>query len=366
MSISVPPPDHIPITCSTTDGFVAWLQQSGGSIFISTYQCNKVAVLSWDGRQISLLMRDFQKPLGMALHGPHLALATKHDITLFADAPQLAPDYLENVPNRYDALFLPRVSYHTGDLHAHDVAFGKEGLWLVNTRYCCLAGLSHDYCFIPRWKPPFLSELAPEDRCHLNGLAMVDGTPRYVTALGETDTAGGWRERKADGGILMNVPEGEILLRGLSMPHSPRWHQGAVFFLNSGTGELCRYSPGASSWDVVCRLPAFLRGLCCVGNCALVGLSTIREKHLFGGLPVQQAFDKLVCGVAIVDLTSGREIGRFEFTAGCTELYESLFVPRLQRPMITNLQQEATRQAFPSRDFSYWLRPSNVIPDSSG
>jgi len=365
VSTQVPPPNHIPITCSTTDGFVAWLQQSGGSIFISTYQCNKVAVLSWDGRQISLLLRDFQKPLGMTLHGSHLALATKHEITLFADAPHLAPDYLENAPGRYDALFLPRVSYHTGDLHAHDIAFGKEGLWVVNTRYGCLAGLSHEYCFLPRWKPPFITELAPEDRCHLNGLAMIDGVPRYVTALGATDTAGGWRERKADGGILMNVPEGEILLRGLSMPHSPRWHQGAVYFLNSGTGELCRYSPGDSNWDVVCRLPAFLRGLCCIGNFGLVGLSTIREKHLFGGLPVQESFDKLVCGVAIVDLTRGIEIGRFEFTAGCTELYESLFVPRLQRPMITNLQQEATRQAFPSPDFSYWLRPSNMIQDAS-
>lgn len=365
MDTPVPPPNHIPITCSTTDNFVGWLQQSGGSICLSTYQCNKLAILSWDGKQLSLLLRDFQKPLGLTLQGGHLALATKHEVTLFANASILAHDYLENAPGRYDSLFLPRVTYHTGDLHTHDLAFGKDGLWIVNTRYGCLAGLSHDYAFIPRWKPPFLSELAPEDRCHLNGLAMVEGSPRYVTALGTTDSAGAWRERKADGGILMSVPEGEILLRGLSMPHSPRWHQGAVYFLNSGTGELGKYTPGSGGWDVVCKLPAFLRGLCCVGNYALVGLSTIREKHLFGGLPVQQSFDKLVCGVSIIDLTRGAEIGRFEFTAGCTELYEALFIPQLRRPMITNLQQEATRQAFPAPEFSYWLRPSNVIADHS-
>jgi uncharacterized protein (TIGR03032 family) len=162
------------ITCSVTEGFAGWLQASGGSLAVSTYQAGKLALIGWDGRQPTLLLRDFEKPLGLAVLGPRLALATRHDVTVFANAPLLANDYLEEAPGKYDALYLPRVSYHTGDLNVHDLAFGKEGLWLVNTRFGCLAGLSHDYCFLPRWKPPFLTELAPEDRCHLNGLAMVD------------------------------------------------------------------------------------------------------------------------------------------------------------------------------------------------
>jgi len=64
--------------------------------------------------------------------------------------------------------------------------------------------------------------VVPEDRCHLNGLAVVDGQPKYVTALGTTDTPGGWRERKADGGVLLDVESGETLIDNLSMPHSPR------------------------------------------------------------------------------------------------------------------------------------------------
>lgn len=351
------------IGCTANEGFIRWLAESGGSIVTSTYQSGKLAIISWDGQQLSLLMRDFEKPLGVAVAGNRMALATKHEVTLFANAPLLAPDYLETSRGKYDSLFLPRITFHTGDIHTHDVAFGKDGLWIVNTRFGCLAKLSDQFCFESGWKPPFLSELAPEDRCHLNGMALVDGLPKYVTALGTTDTAGGWRERKADGGVLMQVPDGEILARGLSMPHSPRWHQGAVWFLNSGTGELGRYVPGSANWEAVCGLPAFLRGMHCVGNHAIVGLSTIREKHLFGGLPVQGKHAKLLCGISIIDLVRGAEAGRFEFTSGCTELYEATFFQGFRRPMITNLQQEATRQAFPARDFSYWLRPSNMIQD---
>lgn len=123
------------IQCGVSEGFANWLSECGGSLAISTYQAGKLALVSWDGRQISLLLRDFDKPLGLAGHGPRLALATRHDVTVFADAPILARDYLENAPGRYDALFLPRVTYHTGDLNVHDLAFGKDGLWLVNTRF---------------------------------------------------------------------------------------------------------------------------------------------------------------------------------------------------------------------------------------
>ena len=133
-----------------------------------------------------------------------------------------------------------------------------------------------------------MTDLVPEDRCHLNGLAVRDGQPRYVTALGTTDTAGGWRERKADGGVLIDVRTSEILVRGLSMPHSPRWYDNRLWVLNSGTGELLVVDPESGRCDVACSLPGYLRGLTFVGPYALVGLCKIREKHIFGGLPVQQ------------------------------------------------------------------------------
>ena len=366
-----------PIACAVSDGFAAWLAGCGGSLAVSTYQAGKLVLIGWDEqrRQVTLLPRQFDKPLGLAVRatpqGPALALATRHDVTLFANAPLLAPDYLPGQPGRYDALLLPRVSYHTGDCNTHDLAFDAAGeLWLVNTRFGCLAHIGRDFNFVPRWKPPFVSEIAPEDRCHLNGLAVVDGKPKYVTCLGETDAPGAWRDTKAAGGVLVDVDTNQVILRGLSMPHSPRWHDadpagGRLYLLNSGAGELWRVDdPAAGSHHVVCALPGYLRGLCFAGpHHALVGLCQIREKHIFGGLPVQQRWPKLLCGVAVVDLRSGAQVGLLEFTAGVQELYDVRLLPGVRRPMVLNLDKPAARQAFTAPAFSYWLRPENEIHD---
>ena len=109
-------------------------------------------------------------------------------------------------PGRHDACFLPRSSHVTGNIQIHEMAWGTgDELWVVNTRFSCLCTLDGSASFAPRWRPPFVSALEPTDRCHLNGLGMVDGTPRYVTALGETDEPAGWRANKAKGGIVMDV-----------------------------------------------------------------------------------------------------------------------------------------------------------------
>ncbi|MEP1080014.1 TIGR03032 family protein [Leptolyngbya sp. PL-A3] len=355
------PPTPDTITCIADDGFQSWLSQAAGSIAISTYQAGKLALVGWNGQQVSLLLRQFDKPMGMAVQGNRFALATRHQVLLFANSPVLAHAYLEDQPGRYDALYLPRAAYFTGDLNVHDLAWGEEDLWLVNTRFSCLSSLSSDFSFVPRWQPSFISEVVPEDRCHLNGLAMVEGQPRYVTALGATDTVGGWREHKATGGILIDVPSHEIILHGLSMPHSPCWHNGKLWLLNSGAGELLQVDPQSGEARVVCTLPGFLRGLCCVGSYALIGLCQIREQHIFGGLPVQERFEQLLCGVAVIDLNSGERVGLLELPQGCQELYGVQFLPQVLRPTILNIEKNETRQAFTAPDIAYWLRPSSEI-----
>jgi uncharacterized protein (TIGR03032 family) len=366
MTPTLPPPGaDQPIACDVDPGFASWLSTCGGSLAITTYQAGKVVLVGWDGRQVTILLRHFDKPMGLAAAGRKMALATRHELCLFADAPLLAPDYLEQHRNVYDALYLPRVSYWTGDLNVHDVAYGTDGLWVVATRFCCLAKLSDEYSFVPVWRPPFLSETVPEDRCHLNGLAMVDGKPKYVTALGETDTVGGWRPGKATGGLVMEVDTGRVLTRGLAMPHSPRWHNGALWVLNSGAGELWRVDPASGRHDIVCTLPGYLRGLSFVGNFALVGLCQIRENHIFGGLPVQDRFPKLLCAIMLIDTRTGQRLGKLEFTSGGQELFEVLFLPGLRRPMLLNRDKPATRDAFTAPEFSYWLRPSNMIEDAT-
>jgi len=354
--------EQVRIASAVSEGFRDWIARAGGSLVVSTYQAGKVAMIGWDGRQVTLLMRQFDKPLGLAVRGGRIALATRHDVCVFADAPLLAHDYLEGEPGRYDALYLPRASYHTGDVNTHDLAYLGDDLLVVNTRFSCLARLSHDFNFFPLWRPSFVSDLVPEDRCHLNGLAVVEGRAKYVTALGTTDAPGAWRENKAAGGVLIDVETGQVVAGKLSMPHSPRWHGSRLWVLNSGTGELLVVDPSNGRCDAVCGLPGYLRGLCFAGPYAVIGLSKIREKHIFGGLPVQKQHAKLLCAVAVVDLRSGALVGLFEYTLGCEELYDVQFLPGVHRPMILNLDKPAARQAMTDPDSSYWLRPSAEIP----
>jgi uncharacterized protein (TIGR03032 family) len=360
---ATPTPAPVAIACSASPAFQDWMAEAGGAVAVSTYQAGKVAMIGWDGGRVTLLMREFDKPLGLGVAGNRLVLATRHDLWIFANSPLLAHNYLEKEPGRYDALYLPRATYHTGDLHTHDVALLGNDVWLAVTRFSCLAKASYDFNFLPVWKPPFVSDLVPEDRCHLNGIAVRDGRPRYVTALGTTDAAGAWREQKASGGVLIDIDSNDIVLGNLAMPHSPRWHDERLWTLNSGAGELLLVDPQRGRAEVVCRLPGYLRGLCFRGPYALVGLCKIRERHIFGGLPIQQRGEPLLCGVAVVDLRSGKEVGLFEFTTGCEELYDVQFLPGVHRPMILNLLRPEVRQAMTNPDSCYWLRPSSEVRD---
>src|SRR5262249_11757668 len=156
---------------------------------------------------------------------------------------------------RHDACFLPRTIHFTGDVQMHEMAWADEELWFVNTRFSCLCTRSSTYTFVPRWRPRFISALAPEDRCHLNGLGLVHGRPRYATALGQTDTPAGWREHKKDGGVLIDVDSNEVIVSGLSMPHAPRWYNGQLWVLDSGTGSIGVVEPQSGRYQSIAELP---------------------------------------------------------------------------------------------------------------
>ena len=217
---------------------------------------------------------------------------------------------------------------------------------MVNTRFSCLCTLHPDYSFVPRWRPPFVTALAAEDRCHLNGLAIVDGRPRYVTALGETDTANGWRANKPRGGCLMEVTSGEVISRGLSMPHSPRWHDGRLWLLESGTGQLVLVDPATGRRQRVAELPGFARGLALAGPYAFVGLSKIRKTSAMDGVPLAERREQLKCGVAVVDLRSGQVIALLEFQTAVEEIFDVQLLPGLRFPEVIGFQQETIQHTF--------------------
>ncbi len=350
------------LSCDVVGDFPQWLAHAKGSVAITTYQAGKVVMVGWDGRQVNVLPRDFDRPMGLAVDGRRMALATRHQVLMLENSPELAPDFPGFPRGRYDALFLPRLAYFTGELNVHDIALGDDGPVLVNTTFSCLAAPDASSSFRPIWRPPFISALVPEDRCHLNGLAMDDGRPKYVTALGTTDTEGAWRATKLDGGVVLDVTTNEVVLTTLCMPHSPRLRAGALWLLNSGKGELLKSDPPGSTPEVVSALPGYLRGLDFAGDFALVGLSQVRARHMFAGLPVQTRHPRLHCGVAIVDLRSGTSVGMLEFTEGCTELYDVRFLPGLARPMIVGPEKEATRQAIVAPESSCWIKTEAAGP----
>lgn len=351
-----PPPQ---VACTASDGFVHWLQGSGGSLVITTYQAGLVALVGWDGQQVSMLCRHFDKPMGLATRQHEIAVVTRDSVVLLANSPLQAKEYPPDQPAGYDSLYLPRVTYYTCPLQCHDVAFGDDDeLWIVNTRFSCLATLSRRFSFQPRWQPPFIEQLTPEDRCHLNGVAMDNGRPKFVSALGQSNTPEGWRSGRAGGGVIIDVASGETMLRGLCMPHSPRWHDGMLWFLDSGRGQLCVVQPGHSKPTTVCSLPGYTRGLSFVEMNAVIGMSLIRETSTFGGLPIGEDNSRLTCGIAVVDLATGQITGQLNFSSGFEEIYEVQFLPRVRRGMMLGLNNPESQHAIVAPEFGYWIRPT--------
>jgi uncharacterized protein (TIGR03032 family) len=241
---------------------------------------------------------------------------------------------------------LPRSAHVTGDIGIHEIAWAGDELWMVSTRFSCLATLEDDYSFVPRWQPPFVTALAAEDRCHLNGLAMRDDRPAFVTALGETDTPGGWRAAKSHGGVVIDMDSGEFVTRGLSMPHSPRWHEGKLWVLESGTGGVVLVDPATGGRETVVELPGFTRGWALVGPYAFVGLSKIRSTSAMDGVPIAERREELKCGVAVVDLLRGTTVGLLEFQTAIEEIFDVQLLAGLRFPEVIGFQKETVDHTF--------------------
>lgn len=220
-------PEASPLRSVHTGNLPRLLQRLGVSLLVSTYQSGRLITVRADGDQLNTHFRSFQSPMGIAVGRRALALGTRQQVWEFRNVPAVAARL--DPPGKHDACFLPRACHVTGDIRIHEIAFVGEELWVVNTRFSCLCTLDREHSFVPRWRPRFVSHYAAEDRCHLNGLAVVGGRVRYVTALGTSNVSQGWRDDKACGGVLIDVDSGEIVAQGLSMPHSPRWYAGRLW-----------------------------------------------------------------------------------------------------------------------------------------
>lgn len=340
---AVPAPSAVEFRFTQSESFVAALQRLGSSLLVSTYQANKLLVARAAGGGLSLLVRSFERPMGLAVAPGRLAVGTRNQVWEFRDAPDIAPQV--EPAGAHDACYLPRRSHMTGDIYGHEMAWISNELWIVNTRFSCLCTLAPEFSFVPRWRPPFISALAAEDRCHLNGLCEVDGRPRFVTALGATDAAGAWRAGKATGGVMIDVPSGETVTRGLSMPHSPRWHAGRLWVLESGTGRLLTLDAGGRS-ETVAEVPGFARGLTFAEGYAFVGMSKIRPTSAMDGVPLAARRNELTCGVAVVNLASGRLDGLLDFHTAVEEVFDVQLLSGVRFPEVLGFQKDDLNHTF--------------------
>jgi uncharacterized protein (TIGR03032 family) len=325
--------------------FMPWLAEMNVSLAFTTYQAGKVFFVGRlpDGR-LSLFERSLPRCMGMHLHGNSLYISTLYQIWRFENV--LEPGQQRD---GYDRLYLPQVGYVTGDLDVHDLGVNGAGrLVFVNTLFGCLATVSETHSFQPLWRPPFVSRLAAEDRCHLNGLAMADGAPRYMTAISESDVTDGWREHRRDGGVVVDVSSGEVVVRGLSMPHSPRLYRGKLWLHDSGTGYFGRADPATGTFERIAFCPGYLRGLDFVGDFAVVGLSKPRREGAFTGLALDEHLEQHKteprCGLFVIHLETGDIVHWMRMEGVVQELYDVIAIPGAQRPMAIGFVSDEIRR----------------------
>ncbi len=302
------------------------------SILITTYQAGKLLVLGAHEGKLKISFLDYDQPMGVAVRKDRIALGTRRQIHFLVPAHEtLGPPSMQRAN---DGCFVPRTSFYTGSIHGHDLTWGNDGLWVVNTLFSTLATLHTDYSFVPQWRPKFITQLIDQDRCHLNGLAMENGLPKYVTAMAESNEPAGWRTTKATSGVVIDVPSGETISRNYSMPHSPRLHDGRLWVLNSGCGTFGYVDLATGKYESVESVPGYSRGLAMFGQFAFIGLSKIRETSVFGGVPIAEKRDELQCGLGVVDLVSGRTVAVFKFLSGVSEIFAVDVIPGFVNPMI--------------------------------
>lgn len=347
---------YAPFSCQYSPQIPELLMRLNCTISISTYQAGKLIFLSAkDENSLVQLPRHFEKLMGIAhdIKNDTLALACKEEVIVFSNSQELAKHYPKS-PNKYDALYMPRLTYHTGPLDLHDLSFGENGdLFGVNTLFSNIVKIDANYNFTPYWTPPFIDKLVSEDRCHLNGMAFVNGKPKYVTAFNNGNTIQSWRENITKSGILMDVESNEIILNGLAMPHSPRVFGNDLYVLLSATGELVKVDPATGKYDVVIKVDGFVRGMSLHKDYLFIGLSKLRENSsTFGKLDFAKSANQ--AGILVVHLPTGSIAGKISYLSSLDEIYDVHILPDKIRPNILNTKTPDHNTGIMTPEATFW------------
>lgn len=324
--------------------FNQWLGAHRASLAFSTYQAGKVFMIGLrpDGT-LSVFERTFERCMGLGRGKNGFWMSTLYQLWEFQN---FAAD--GETDQGHDAVYVPVTGHTTGDIDIHDIHVCADGRPIfVATRFNCLATLADHGSFRPIWQPPFIDRLAAEDRCHLNGMAVEDDRPRYVSCVGRSNVFEGWRDKRRDGGLIIDVASGETVVAGLSMPHSPRLYQGKLWMLQTGTGEFGHVDLASGQFLPVCFLPGFARGLSFIGDYAVIGLSRPRENRTFEGLILNERLTREgaspQCAICIVNLKTGDVEHRLSIEGVVQELYDVAVLPDVIRPKLLGFRSDEIR-----------------------
>ncbi len=361
-----------------TDNFPKILKALNISLAITSYQSARLILIRSEGESIDTRFKAFSRPMGIYADESRITLGTFNQVVEFKRSDTLLEKIktgaLDNTGNfsrkvlekdkeqmeelrkqreeeindvkQSDSLYLHRAALTTGMINIHDIAWGDEGLWVVNSTFSCLSTLSPDSSFIARWKPKFISELLPEDRCHLNGMAMLNGRPKYVTTFNMEDSRDSWSEGRIDYGTLIDIDTDEILIEGMIMPHSPKVYKGEVYVCESGLGVVWKYSPITKEKTEVVKLQGFTRGLFFYGGVMFVGLSQVRASEIKNPTPLSKEYDETYAGVWMINLEDNTEIGHIKFDGDVDQIYDIAIIPNSTMPELLNVSSSLTRHLF--------------------
>lgn len=408
--------NELDFDCEYTENLPAILNKLNISLAFTSYQAGRLMLVRSDGEALDINFKSFPRPMGLAATEDGLTLGIftqvinfqredglletikkplekiEKDITAPRIKPKESPkeaskdmavsaqqeeeinpvnqDNIESkdssdneekeiyekqylpVDERVDACFITRSAHYSGMINIHDVDWGDEGLWAVNSSFSCLCTLEPDYSFVPQWKPYFISDLVPEDRCHLNGMTLKDGKPAYVTTFSKYNEVGKWRSGDKFDGTLMDVEKNKILIDGLAMPHSPRWYKDRVYFCNSGYGKICDYHPVTEQLQTIAEVPGFTRGMDFYGPLMFVGLSKVREADVTRPAPLSKKYDQTYSGIWLFDLDDRdddgqlKEVGHIKFTGNVDQIYDVAVIPDCSFPELIEPNHPRMRNHF--------------------
>jgi uncharacterized protein (TIGR03032 family) len=343
-----------PFSTSTSPNIPELLHQLNISLAVSTYQAGKIVLVAAPTvEKLVVLPRNFSQATALEFSEQKIAIADVDSVHILKNEPGLAK-YYPKQPSTYDSFFVPQLSYYTGPIAAHGIGWGNDGLWVVNTLFSCLSLMTEDFSFEPKWRPYFIEELKPADQCHLNGMVMENGAPRYVTAF-NADAKGNWREGNYHNGMVIDVPSNALVAEGLDMPHSPILIDGRLYMLLSASGDLIEVNRDSGEVTKLKQLDGFLRGLAFYEDYLFIGESKIRQNSsTFKNMEI--AGKANTAGIYVMHFPTKSIVGKIEFAASVEEIYDVKVLPGMNRPGILNTESELRGKFFSLPGKSWWVK----------